>query len=99
MAQPPASPGATRPRECWVKRDSRCARGYYGGHVRLQNMIGVVNPKVGQLVSLIVLGCDTEIFRSVINFELQRTHDLLANGPDGGKRSKHSFRLTSNGHA
>ena len=45
-----------------MKRGSRPTQGYYGGHVR-QNIVGAVNPKSGQLVSLIVPNCDTEVFQ------------------------------------
>jgi hypothetical protein len=45
-----------------VKRGSRPTQGYYGGHVR-QNVVGAVNPSSGQLVSLIVPHCDTEVFQ------------------------------------
>lgn len=51
-----------RPRQKWVKRGSRPTQGYYGGHVR-QNVVGAVNPSSGQLVSLIVPHCDTEVFQ------------------------------------
>jgi transposase len=44
--------GDPRPRQKWVKRGSRPTVGYYGGHVR-QNVVGAVNPRDGQLVSLI----------------------------------------------
>jgi len=54
--------GDPRPRQRWVKRGSRPTQGYYGGHVR-RNVIGAVNPSNGQLVSLIVPHCDTEVFQ------------------------------------
>lgn len=54
--------GDPRPRQKWVKRGSRPTQGYYGGHVR-QNVVGAVNPSSGQLVSLIVPHCDTEVFQ------------------------------------
>jgi transposase len=54
--------GDPRPRQKWVKRGSRQTQGYYGGHVR-QNVVGAVNPSSGQLVSLIVPHCDTEVFQ------------------------------------
>jgi len=54
--------GHPRPRLKWVKRGSRPTQGYYGGHVR-QNVVGAVNPATGQLVSLIVPHCDTEVFQ------------------------------------
>lgn len=54
--------GDPRPRAKWVKRGSRPTQGYYGGHVR-QNVVGAVNPASGQLVSLIVPHCDTEVFQ------------------------------------
>ena len=34
--------------------------GHFGGHVR-RNVVGAVNPATGQLVSLIVPHCDTEL--------------------------------------
>lgn len=54
--------GDPRPRQKWVKRGSRPTQGYYGGHVR-QNVIGAVNPHSGQLVSLIVSHCNTDVFQ------------------------------------
>lgn len=54
--------GDPRPRLKWVKRGSRPTQGYYGGHVR-QNVVGAVSPATGQLVSLIVPHCDTEVFQ------------------------------------
>ncbi len=54
--------GDPRPRLKWVKRGSRPTQGYYGGHVR-QNVVGAVSPTTGQLVSLIVPHCDTEVFQ------------------------------------
>lgn len=58
--------GDPRPRQRWVKRGSRPTQGYYGGHVR-QNIVGAVNPKSGQLVSLIVPHCDTEVFQAFLD--------------------------------
>lgn len=54
--------GDPRPRAKWVKRSSRPTQGYFGGHVR-QNVVGAVNPATGQLVSLIVPHCDTQVFQ------------------------------------
>ena len=54
--------GDPRPRSKWVKRGSRPTQGYYGGHVR-QNVVGAVNPATGQLVSLIVPHCDSDVFQ------------------------------------
>jgi transposase len=54
--------GDPRPRAKWVKRGSRPTQGYFGGHVR-QNVVGAVNPATGQLISLIVPHCDTEVFQ------------------------------------
>lgn len=54
--------GDPRPRLKWVKRGSKPTQGYYGGHVR-QNVVGAVSPATGQLVSLIVPHCDTEVFQ------------------------------------
>lgn len=54
--------GDPRPRAKWVKRGSRPTQGYFGGHVR-QNVVGAVNPTTGQLVSLIVPHCDTQVFQ------------------------------------
>ena len=58
--------GDPRPRQRWVKRGSRPTQGYYGGHVR-QNVIGAVSPASGQLVSLIVPHCDTEVFQAFLD--------------------------------
>ena len=58
--------GDPRPRAKWVKRGSRPTQGYYGGHVR-QNVVGAVNPATGQLVSLIVPHCDTEVFQAFLD--------------------------------
>ena len=54
--------GDPRPRRKWVKRGSRPTQGYYGGHIR-QNVVGAINPGTGQLVSLIVPHCNTEVFQ------------------------------------
>lgn len=54
--------GDPRPRQKWVKRGSRPTQAYYGGHVR-QNVIGAVEPQSGQLVSLIVSHCNTDVFQ------------------------------------
>lgn len=54
--------GDPGPRAKWVKRGIRPTQGYYGGHVR-QNVVVAVNPASGQLVSLIVPHCDTEVFQ------------------------------------
>jgi len=58
--------GDPRPRQRWVKRASRPTQGYYGGHVR-QNVVGAVNPSSGQLVSLIIPHCDTEVFQAFLD--------------------------------
>jgi hypothetical protein len=58
--------GDPRPRAKWVKRGTRPTQGYFGGHVR-QNVVGAVNPHNGQLVSLIVPHCDTEIFQALLD--------------------------------
>ena len=58
--------GDPRPRRKWVKRGSRPTQGYYGGHVR-QNVVGAVNPASGQLISLIVPHCDTEVFQAFLD--------------------------------
>jgi len=54
--------GDPRPRAKWVRRGPRPTQGYFGGHVR-QNVVGAVNPATGQLISLIVPHCDTEVFQ------------------------------------
>lgn len=58
--------GDPRPRQRWAKRGSRPTQGYYGGHLR-QNVIGAVSPASGQLVSLIVPHCDTEVFQAFLD--------------------------------
>jgi transposase len=58
--------GDPRPRQKWVKRGSRPTQGYYGGHIR-QNVVGAVNPASGELVSLIVSHCDTEVFQAFLD--------------------------------
>lgn len=58
--------GDPRPRAKWVKRGSRPTQGYTGGHIR-QNVVGAVNPATGQLVSLIVPHCDTEVFQAFLD--------------------------------
>ena len=63
--------GDLRPRQRWVKRGSRPAQGYYGGHVR-QNVIGAVSPASGQLVSLIAPHCVTEVLSSLSRHDGQR---------------------------
>lgn len=54
--------GDPRPRQKWVKRGSRPVQGYHGGHLR-RNVIGAVAPATGQLVSLLVPNCNTEVFQ------------------------------------
>jgi len=54
--------GDPRPRRKWAKRGQRITQGYFGRHVR-QNVIGAVNPKSGQLVSLLVPNCDRDVFQ------------------------------------
>jgi len=71
--------GDPRPRAKWVKRGSRPTQGYYGGHVR-QNVVGAVNPATGQLVSLIVPHCDTEVFQLFLDTMAQEAP------PSPGKR-------------
>jgi transposase len=58
--------GDPRPRAKWVKRGTRPTEGYYGGHIR-QNVVGAVNPQSGQLISLIVPHCDTEVFQAFLD--------------------------------
>ncbi|MGC4013109.1 MAG: IS630 family transposase [Luteolibacter sp.] len=58
--------GDPRPRQRWVKRGSRPTQPYYGGHIR-QNVVGAVNPRDGQLVSLIVPHNDTEVFQAFLD--------------------------------
>ena len=58
--------GDPRPRHKWVKRGSRPTQGYYGGHLR-RNVVGAVEPASGQLVSLIVAHCNTEVFQAFLN--------------------------------
>ncbi|MFU8893182.1 MAG: IS630 family transposase [Luteolibacter sp.] len=58
--------GDPRPRQKWVKRGTRPVQGYHGGHLR-RNVIGAVNPADGQLVSLIVPHCDTEVFQAFLD--------------------------------
>ena len=54
--------GDPRPRQKWVKRGSRPVQGYHGGHLR-RSVIGAVAPATGQLVSLLVPHCNTEVFQ------------------------------------
>ena len=58
--------GEPRPRQRWVKRGSRPTQPYYGGHIR-RNVVGAVNPRSGQLVSLIVPHNDTEVFQAFLD--------------------------------
>jgi hypothetical protein len=58
--------GDPRPRHKWVPRGSHPTQGYHGGHVR-QNVIGAINPKDGQLVSLLVPQSDTEVFQAFLD--------------------------------
>jgi hypothetical protein len=64
--------GDPRPRQRWVKRGSRPTQGYYGGHVR-ENIVGAVNPSTGQLVSLIVPHCDTDVFQAFLDTMAKET--------------------------
>jgi transposase len=78
--------GDPRPRHKWVKRGSRPTQGYYGGHVR-RNVVGAVDSASGQLVSLIVSHCNTEVFQAFLDTlaeeapaqEGQRVHLVLDN--------------------
>ncbi|MFT3992303.1 MAG: IS630 family transposase [Luteolibacter sp.] len=58
--------GDPRPRHKWVKRGTRPTQGYYGGHLR-RNIVGAVEPSSGQLVSLIVAHCNTEVFQAFLD--------------------------------
>lgn len=58
--------GDPRPRHRWVKRGSRPTQGYHGGHLR-RNIVGAVEPATGQLVSLIVAHCNTEVFQAFLD--------------------------------
>ena len=58
--------GDPRPRHRWVKRGSRPTQGYHGGHLR-RNIVGAVEPATGQLVSLIVAHCNTEVFQTFLD--------------------------------
>ena len=58
--------GDPRPRHRWVKRGSRPTQGYFGGHLR-RNVVGAVEPASGQLVSLIVAHCNTEVFQAFLD--------------------------------
>lgn len=69
--------GDPRPRSKWVKRGTRPEQGYYGGHIR-QNVVGAVNPRDGQLVSLIVSHNDTAVFQAFLD-------TMAAEVPDSGK--------------
>ncbi len=69
--------GDPRSRQKWVKRGTRPTVGYYGGHIR-QNVVGAVNPRDGQLVSLIVSHNDTEVFQAFLDTMAEEV-------PDGGK--------------
>jgi len=64
--------GDPRPRAKWVKRGSRPTQGYHGGHVR-QNVVGAVNPATGQLISLIVPHCDTQVFQLFLDTMAQES--------------------------
>lgn len=64
--------GDPRPRHRWVKRGSRPTQGYYAGHVR-QNILVAVKPRSGQLVSLIVPHCDTEVFQAFLDTMAKET--------------------------
>lgn len=66
--------GDPRPRSRWVKRGSRPEQGYHGGHVR-RNVVGAVEPKSGQLVSLIVPHNDTEVFQSFLDTMAEEVPD------------------------
>lgn len=70
--------GDPRPRQKWVRRGSRPTQAYHGSHVR-QNVIGAVNPSSGQLVSLIVPHCDTDVFQIFLDA-------MSAEVPPCGKR-------------
>ena len=66
--------GDPRPRQKWVKRGSHPSIGYYGGHVRC-NVVGAVNPRDGQLVSLIVSHNDTEVFQAFLDTMAEEVPD------------------------
>jgi hypothetical protein len=71
--------GDPRPRQKWVKRVTRPTVGYYGGPIR-QNVVGTLNPRDEQLLSLIVSHNDTEVFQAFLD-------TTAAEGPDQGKRT------------
>lgn len=58
--------GDPRPRQKWARRGERITQGYFGRHLR-RNVIGAVNSQTGQLVSLIVPHCDTDVFQVFLN--------------------------------
>lgn len=58
--------GDPRPRQKWARRGERITQGYFGGHLR-RNVIGAVNSQTGQLVSLIVPHCNTDVFQVFLN--------------------------------
>lgn len=64
--------GDPRPRQRWVKRGSRPTQGYHGGHLR-RNIVGAVEPATGQLVSLLVGHCNTEVFQAFLNTMAEET--------------------------
>lgn len=66
--------GDPRPRQKWVKRGSHPSIGYYGGHVRC-NVVGAINPRDGQLVSLIVSHNDTEVFQAFLDTMAEEVPD------------------------
>jgi transposase len=54
--------GDPRPRRVWVKKGSKPKVPYLGDHIR-HNVVGAVNPKHGELFSLVVPHCDKDVFQ------------------------------------
>jgi transposase len=58
--------GDPRPRRIWVKKGSKPKVPYLGDHIR-HNVIGAVNPKHGEMFSLVVPHSDKDVFQVFLN--------------------------------
>jgi transposase len=67
--------GDPRPRKRWVKRGSNPRIPYSGSHIR-RNIIGAVNPKTGQLSSLVFSHCDTDVFQAFLDILAKESPQL-----------------------
>ena len=63
-----------RPRHVWAKKGSKPTWFYRGNHIR-ENIVGAVNPKTGDLETLIMPRNDSEIFQLFLDYFKERTQN------------------------